>query len=181
MNEYPSFSSRFGAWAIDGVVLFALAVPIVARGIWSLPFHWAAAATVGFSLVWYSYKILTQAMWGKTIGKKVVGIRLRMKDGSRATWSSVLIRYLPGLAYASLHVAGWLSMVRSARFADLQGLPPAERVELIRSAAPFWWPGLLTLAMSLWLLVNAIVLGKNAQNRAVHDLIAGTTVRRENG
>jgi uncharacterized RDD family membrane protein YckC len=178
MVEYPSFLKRFGAWALDAVILSALAMPVTLAGIWSLSFEWAAAATLAFGLFWYGYKIVTQAIWGQTIGKKVVGICLRMKDGAPVGWASLLVRYSPGLVYASLHFIGWFLTVRSAGWIQLQSASFVERGHLLNATAPFWWPRLLTWSMLAWLLANAIVLRNSVQSRALHDLIARTTVRR---
>jgi uncharacterized RDD family membrane protein YckC len=163
---------------IDGLILFliGLAVTVAVGGIWSLHFEWAAAASVGFGLGFYAYKVVTQAVWGKTIGKRVLGIRLRMKDGAPARSSAVLIRYLPGFAYGGAYAAGWVLMVHSAGWATLQDLPPAERAQLMAATAPVWWR-LLRWVMLLWLLVNAIVLRNSSNHRALHDLIAGTKVQ----
>jgi uncharacterized RDD family membrane protein YckC len=176
-GDYPTFSRRLAAWVLDAMILFAVSLPVMLRGIWSLDFEWAATATVGFPLVWYGYKILTQKLWGRTPGKRALRICLKMTDGSPVKWSALVARYFPGLVYSGFHIAGWILMVRSAGWSELQALPFFERGQLLSVSAPFWWPRLLTWSMWAWLLVNAIVLRNSAQNRAVHDLIAGTTVR----
>lgn len=173
----PGFWRRFAAWALDATLLFALMIPFLAGGLFALDSEWATVTTIGVLVGWYGYKIVTQALWGKTIGKRALRICLRVGAGA-PTWWSVVLRYAPGVLFGGVHVAWWTLMIRSIGRDELQHMTAIEQHDALTSSDLYALSPLFSLSIAGWLVLNVIVLLASRENRAIHDLIAGTTVRR---
>jgi uncharacterized RDD family membrane protein YckC len=132
-NALGAFSQRVWARVIDEVLLFAplqVAAYLVAAaefGVDAVPSDWAmppwlVAVAFGVAVV---YEIATVALWGKTLGKWIVGVRVaRYTDGKRPTWSQSALRCLlpstagaVGLALFRFSAIGALPVLASA-FSD---------------------------------------------------------------
>lgn len=176
MVEYPSFQKRLGAFVLDAIIVYAATLSISSL-IWSLTFERAVALSVLTALAWPAYKVISQGVWGQTVGKRVAGICLRMDDGSPVRWSALFWRYAPALFHAVVYVGGWSMAAYAADWATLQSVSLVDRGQMIMAASPEWWGAPLQLLVGAWLVVNVIVMQYSSQKRALHDVIAGTTVR----
>jgi uncharacterized RDD family membrane protein YckC len=86
---------RFGAFAIDYITVFAVNIAhIQAVGeptsdggyqVTGLP----ALVGPGFWLLWM---VVPEWLWGATLGKKILGLRVRKADGSRLGFGGALLR-----------------------------------------------------------------------------------------
>lgn len=87
---------RFVAVLIDGVVLFIVGylIAAVTGGTTAGGFNLEGAPFFLFTLISFLYYILLEAFLGGTLGKMVIGIRVRMEDGSPCTMGSSVIRNL---------------------------------------------------------------------------------------
>lgn len=88
--------SRVTAYVIDlivmGVAFYAMAMLSTALAFVSpgLGIFWLAVSTL---LVFIGYHIVLEALWnGQTLGKKAMGIRVRMSDGSPVTPGAAFMR-----------------------------------------------------------------------------------------
>lgn len=178
MGNYPGFWRRFLAWLIDSaIVLFGtlclLPINSFAQSRLSLELY------SGFYLVTLminpAYHIITQGRWGWTLGKKIMGIKLCMKDETPVLWTAVVIRYLPIIVYNLIWAVGWTTAASWLRVDLFREASFAERTRYIIEVAPAWWNQLHWL-ISSWFIVNAIVLCSSVKNRALHDFISGTLV-----
>lgn len=99
--RYAGFWVRFWAYIIDVVVIFSL------RGVLLSPFLFVNEGfpvevglwTVnGFFeiLIYYSYFFLATKIFGQTVGKMVIGIRVMKEDGTKLTAVDVLFREVIG-------------------------------------------------------------------------------------
>ncbi len=86
---------RFGAFAIDYVLLFAVTI-VFARSVGELMPDGSYQVTgmpalfvPGFWMVWL---VVPEAIWGATLGKMIVGLRVKKLDGSRLGFGSALLR-----------------------------------------------------------------------------------------
>jgi len=89
-QDLTKFDSRRAiARAIDGVFVGApFLVPILGLGLR------LSVAMVAVSLLYF---FVCEALWGQTLGKRIVGLRVLMRDGRPATATAVAVRTLPRL------------------------------------------------------------------------------------
>ncbi len=74
----------------------------------NLEWYWLVLVTI-------SYFTAQEALFGVTLGKRVLGLRVVMKDGSRITWQAALIRNLlrPIDAFPYIYLVGAIAMFNS--------------------------------------------------------------------
>ena len=84
---------RFGAFAIDYVLLFAVTI-VFARSVGELMPDGSYQVTgmpalfvPGFWMVWL---VVPEAIWGATLGKMIVGLRVKKLDGDKETVARLL-------------------------------------------------------------------------------------------
>lgn len=82
-----SVGIRFLATLIDVIILW-IAVAIV-QGIFG---GGSSASIIGMFLIATAYYIVMEGLFGATVGKFVVGIRVKMLDGKPCTWKAAVIR-----------------------------------------------------------------------------------------
>jgi len=87
---------RFVAVLIDSIVFFILGYLIAALtgGTTAGGFVLEGAPFFFFTLICFLYYILLEAFMGGTLGKLLIGIRVRMEDGSPLSLGSSVIRNL---------------------------------------------------------------------------------------
>jgi uncharacterized RDD family membrane protein YckC len=171
--EYASFWQRLGALLIDGLCL------LPATGVQFIP-----RLSLWIYLVWYVtgivaaevYNVSLHAIWGKTVGKMLLGIKVVKTDGMAIGWSRALLRASVDLVLSLVTVASeiiFLSGVDPMKWRDLSMWQRAE----LREQSPVTrfdeWSFYLLLA---WTLSEVIVMLTNKRRRALHDFLAGTVV-----
>jgi uncharacterized RDD family membrane protein YckC len=165
-NAVGFLARRITAYAIDigllAVVLIPLAFglqaligyrPDTGIGVWF-------ASLITISLPSWIYFTLSDASpRGATIGKRVLGLRVAMTDGSRVRLRPALVRTAVKLIPWELTHATMFAL--SPRLGSFSGLQA----------------GLLTIVYVL-LAAYLVVALRNRGERGIHDLVAGTDVRR---
>lgn len=108
---YAGFWLRFLAAVIDGVVLWAvsaLSFDLIrkAQGIGPMDFSWVDVAEIVVGLAYY---VILTGVYGQTLGKMIVGIRVIPQGGGENRWGSILLRESVGkLLSALLLMSGFL-------------------------------------------------------------------------
>lgn len=113
LSKYDS--RRAIARAVDGVFVgVPFLIPILGLG------FGLSIAIVALSL---AYFFLCEALWGQTLGKRLLGVRVLMRDGSPATAKAVAVRTLPRIVEdGPIGLAVFLaSGKRRGRLGDLLG------------------------------------------------------------
>ncbi len=81
------------AWAIDFVIrvgaLMLLSIPLTVLG----EFGQGLYLGLMFLLMW-AYTIVQEAVWGRTVGKRVLGLRVVAQDGAPIGWMAAITRNL---------------------------------------------------------------------------------------
>ncbi|WNH48553.1 RDD family protein [Stenotrophomonas aracearum] len=81
------------AWAIDFVIrvgaLMLLSIPLTVLG----EFGQGLYLGLMFLLMW-AYTIVQEALWGRTLGKRVLGLRVVAQDGAPIGWMAAITRNL---------------------------------------------------------------------------------------
>jgi uncharacterized RDD family membrane protein YckC len=81
------------AWAIDFTLrvgaLMMLSIPLAFLG----EFGQGLYLALMFLLMW-AYTIVQEALWGRTVGKRVLGLRVVARDGAPIGWMAAITRNL---------------------------------------------------------------------------------------
>lgn len=175
LERYQNGWRRVGAHLIDG---FALK-PLSWISTWVFAHELSPFLQGGWVLLSsafaYAYYIVLHGLFGQTIGKKLLQIRLEDVSGTKATWKQAVFRDSPGLAlglgilvqglFHFEEMLGAYSLVYgNSRNASLDQLPK--------------WMIIWTSFSFLWVILELITMLTNPKRRAIHDFIAGTVVVR---
>lgn len=124
---YIGVGRRFVAWVIDGLITGLAWVPFAqvesSEGFFSI--SWRGLDFVVPLVITIAYFVLLEGLAGATIGKFVLGIRVRAPDGSRIGLGQALVRNLArvvdALPYVIPYLVGGIAVIRSdtcQRFGD---------------------------------------------------------------
>ncbi len=152
--ELAGLGHRVAAWTVDlGIMVVAGGVLALVGGLLSIAAggFGAALGIVLFNVVWFGYFWILEAAWnGRTVGKRIVGIRVIDRRGFRITWVQSGVRnlvrmvdsfpmfYLVGAAASLFHreglrlgdvAAGTVVVKVPSSLAPAANLAPADRVE----------------------------------------------------
>jgi len=108
-TKIAGVGTRFGAYFLDGIVIMLITVlPIVylqMNSIITEEWQWK----VIFSLSFLLYLWVTTALYQKTLGKKICGIKVITKNGKRVDWGKAFIREVFGkFLSSSIYGIGYL-------------------------------------------------------------------------
>lgn len=103
-HRYAGFWLRLVAVVIDGLVLWAVSVLTFdlirrAQGIGPTDLSWVDIIEIAFGLAYY---VVLTVMFGQTLGKMVVGIRVIPRQGGENRWGSILLRESIGKLVSTL-------------------------------------------------------------------------------
>ena len=124
---YIGVGRRFVAWIIDGLSAGLAWVPFaqVESGDGVTSISWRGLDFVVPLLITLAYFVLLEGLAGATVGKFVLGIRVRGLDGSRIGLGPALVRNLArvvdALPYVIPYLVGGIAVIRSdtrQRFGD---------------------------------------------------------------
>ena len=150
LEHVATVGSRVGAYLLDVLVLLPSTVVFA----WQLRTHRHGGVhetLIALSLILAgAYEIVAIAVWGQTVGKRIVGVRV-------ARGKSPGIGFLPSATRWA--VRGLLPVALIGRFAS--GV-------VVRLSA--------NAIGSLWALVLLASMSRNQSHRGIHDRLAGTTV-----
>ncbi len=169
-ERYRTFSRRFSAGFIDGLIFLPLA--FLANYMWSHP-HAVPAAVF---ILWYVlhlsayrlYHILLHGLYGQTIGKRMTGvIVVDESEAKRMTMAQAIRRDIfPVIMY---FVAIILFVPRFLAGGYPTSPPTYSTLDWIRAYSGW-----------AWFLTEVVTMLLNSRRRALHDFIAETVVvRRE--
>ncbi|MDH4111566.1 MAG: RDD family protein [Actinomycetota bacterium] len=107
---YIGIGRRFVAWLIDALITGLAWVPFAdtrsVDGVYSI--RWEGMDFVIPMAITFAYFVALEGLFGATIGKVVVGIRVRSPDGSRISFGPAVIRNLARVVDAFPYVIPYL-------------------------------------------------------------------------
>ena len=86
---------RFGAFAIDHMVFVAVFISHTVSFGQKMPdgsYQTSGLAGLFVPAFWLVWFVLPEWLWGATLGKKILGLRVQKADGSRLGLGSALLR-----------------------------------------------------------------------------------------
>ncbi len=110
VDNYASVGRRFVAIILDAIVFGFISYPIAAAtgGLTSGGFEVTGVPAFLSFLLYFLYFVLMESFAGGTVGKLILGMKVRMVDGSPCTIGASLIRNLLRIVDALPGIAPYL-------------------------------------------------------------------------
>lgn len=172
--EYGGFWRRVGAMILDAIITLPLGILLFfLMSVTPKAYLYYALPSVLFSVFYFVYLV---TRYGGTPGKRIIGMRITMTDGSPITTRAAVLRYSP---FFILQALSMLSMIlaTSGPMDGYDSMNFIEKMQAAQRGAP-GWNGILSAITYIWWIGTAITLAANRRKRAAHDFIAGTVVLR---
>lgn len=132
---------------------------------------------VSFGLGMTGYFIVCHGVWGRTLGKLIVGTRVVTLDGGHISWNQALLRNCVEIGFMILNWIVFIPIYWTAPIDGFSDLSMTERRHLFDFLAPVWYTfGVRKILSSSWGVADTLSIFINKKRRAIHDLIAGTVV-----
>jgi len=152
--DIAGLGARFGAQFLDILITFGSVLALVWFLAWLDLLGWSAFVTLFVLLIFFvriPYYVLAELVWnGRTLGKRMVRIRVISADGTRLTPYQVTARNL---------------------MKEVEVFTP---ITLLFGAANFQWP--VTIAIFIWTFGTLFVPLFNKRRQRLGDMVAGTLV-----
>jgi uncharacterized RDD family membrane protein YckC len=116
---YIGLGRRFVAWVVDGLITGLAWVPFAetSSGDGTYSIRWDGVDVLIPLLITLAYFVLLEGAFGATVGKLVLGIRVRALDGTRIGFGAAAIRNLArvvdGFPYLIPYLVGAIAVSRS--------------------------------------------------------------------
>ncbi len=167
MEKYQTVGARFVATIID----LLLVIPIGLIDEWIKPLNipqpilyiWVVISSFAFAV----YFIITQGLYGQTLGKKLMKVKVVDISENPINFRHSILRELPNLIFNlfSIFILTSPFFLNSVGAVDFSLNPIGNTIYLL---------------MIAWGLADVITALCNKKSRAIHDYIAGTVVVRTN-
>ena len=149
-----SLGARFGAQSLDIVITYGGVFLLLILVAWAGIFSWNGLFTFYALITFFMripYYVLSEMVWnGRTLGKRILGIRVISLDGRRLTPHQIVARNLMKEVEVFLPIATLFGM------------------------ADMGW--VLAIVMLLWMLATLLVPIFNKKKQRLGDMVAGTIV-----
>ncbi len=132
MGDGDILGRRVAAALVDAAAILVLLILIAvlfgneAVSNWSLWAETQGRPRVAFFLLTFAYFVGSELVWGQTLGKRLLGIRVVSDDGARATWGQIATRTLLRLidVLPAFYIVGLIAVIatgpeRRKRLGDL--------------------------------------------------------------
>lgn len=143
----------------------------------------SASVFIGFILICF-YQIATHAIWGQSLGKALLRLKVVSQNGQVITWKQSLIRFSVMGGLMLIGALSWMWALHHVLpkifyYGVASGAHPNEvnllKAELAR-LNPL--PEDAQMVVSIWMLAEVISLIRSPSKQAIHDRMAKTVVLR---
>lgn len=150
------------------LIAIELSLPPVSKTVASLL---VVPMTAGF----LGYSIYCHGRFGRTLGKRIMRIRVVKTNGAAISWREAWLRNSVEVGGAVFAVIGTFIALATIPHWEYYDVDWYQRGLNLRAYEPDWlaWT---EPAMRTWALSEIVVMLFNEQRRALHDMIAGTIV-----
>jgi uncharacterized RDD family membrane protein YckC len=168
LSRYRTFWPRFWAGILDVLIL----MPVVLIMYWlakhfSVPVFTFLYIAGEEGALGVAYSILLHGLYGQTLGKKWLGVKVLHVNESRLTMRQAILRDSPLILLSGIQTA--LGIRYIANGGNLSGASEQVYREM---------PAFMVYAGGLWFLAEVVTMLTNEKRRALHDWIAGSVVVR---
>lgn len=175
-----TFLSRIGAYLIDSLILSPAALLIFLGAHFSLGL--GVSIRILFIPAWFIYTVYFIALRGQTIGKKAMDIKVVRCDGRPVDRTTAMARSAIDLGFSVATGMAFLSnyfetvATALAPGTEYSSLSLLEKINLMGAGSAVGFAVFLNYASYAYTIAQIISFYVNSQNRAIHDLVAGTRV-----
>lgn len=165
---YANFGSRLGGTIIDGLIISVLVLPLSYFNIieWKSPVLYVIV-----SILSMAYKPTLEYLYGATIGKKAVKIKVVNYSFGRADLTAILLRNSIALIIAIISIVLTVSMFSMPGFQEVRGyMDYIKFMAIARQGSGFQW------ISWTYYVVDLIIFFTDKSNRTLHDRIGSTYV-----
>ncbi|MGB7068349.1 MAG: RDD family protein [Pyrinomonadaceae bacterium] len=162
MNKYHTFGPRFWALVLDSILLLPLGIADSVASEMTGGYS-RLGLSISITIVYITYFVVMHAVFGQTVGKMLMKVRVLDLSESKMRPVQALLRSLPELMLSLASVAFMFFFIPRESIVD-----PAE-----------FWRNPFQILMLLWAMADITVFFINDKRRALHDMIAGTVAVRE--
>jgi uncharacterized RDD family membrane protein YckC len=172
-NNFATFWQRFAATVIDLLVL----LPVSLVQPWVMCFSKSVALlfTVLCSALIIGYSICGHGLFGQTVGKWSMGIRVVRVGGDRIGWREAWLRSSVDILLSAIRVVEWIVALVTLADPEYYGAKWSQRVANVAAHEPSWTVWATRLGV-IWFWSEVVTMLFNERRRALHDFIAGTVV-----
>lgn len=171
--QYAGFWKRCSSVLIDFIILLPISFFILWLGSFSKNIH--LILIIPHTILYFAYNIYMNANHGGTIGKLIVGIRIRKISGETIHYKEAFRRNIVDLPLSlviGVMQAYTLFHINDHSYESLTWIKQAGY--LYKNMPESYKP--ISAANQIWIWSELIVLLLNKKKRALHDFIAGTVV-----
>ena len=135
----------------------------------------ALVLTVLCSAFIIGYSICGHGLFGRTVGKWSMGIRVVRVSGERIGWRVAWQRSSVDILLSAIGVVEWIVALVTLADPDYYGVRWSQRVANVAAHEPSWTVWATRLGV-IWFWSEVVTMLFNERRRALHDFIAGTVV-----
>ena len=170
---YAGFWRRFGSYWLDFIFISPLTIAGYYAGEYSKDFatYWAVPGL----LIGIFYHVYLVYKFGGTPGKLVLGIKIKMFDGSPISLKAAAIRHSVLFILTTLSTMAIIVAINRMSDSDYYSLGYLDRSRKIMQLVPAWY-SFVNVIMQIWIWSEFIVMLTNKKRMAVHDFMANTVV-----
>ena len=164
---YASFWERFGALFLDGLIL----APVSIINLYNHTGWKSMPVMILATLIGIVYKPLLEYLYGATPGKKALSIAVTGKTYDKPTLQEALLRNIFGIVSGIVTLIFTIMIFNNPLFEQVDSMADYNALQSQNG-----WSTIAIGIVSIWYLVDWIVLLADKENRSLHDMIGGTYV-----
>jgi uncharacterized RDD family membrane protein YckC len=166
---FAKFWTRFAAYLLDSMIISIITLPVTYMNVthWKLTPFFILTAVVELA-----YKPFMEYRYGATLGKMAVGIKVVGHFLGKVSLAEELKRVSFYLIPAILQFVFTLRIYFNEAFKRITNFNEYNQLVVALNPATFW----IVVIVLILLIADVLVLLSNGENRALHDIYAGTYV-----
>jgi uncharacterized RDD family membrane protein YckC len=170
---YASFGKRFFASLIDSILLGIFSFVLL----WAISFSKTSALLIMglFFLIAIMYPVVSIALYGQTIGKLLVKIKVVRNEHERCGWLEGFLRVLPVVIVQCTLAYFILNLVNEAPAAFFESTDYSKKLIAFNAITRDYF-AYGNLSICIWVVLDGFVYLSSGNVRALHDVIARTNV-----
>lgn len=171
--RFANFGNRLVAAILDAIIT----IPLVIAAGYFIMFQPSWETYLAITILSALYKPVLEGLYGATLGKMIVKLKVVSKGGEKITWSQAFMRYLPWALVLVIGIWATKEMFQIPGLDDVGGV-----MEYFALVAEYQAEGGGSIASTLNSfaglipLVSVLIMLGNDRKQGAHDMLAETYV-----